>query len=382
MCRNLYNAGLQERIEAYKKNSINLNYNAQQNELPLLKELNPQYEFIYAQVLQDVLHRLDKSYKNFFRRIKLKKDKAGFPRFKDKDRYHSFTYPQGGFNITDQGKLHLSKIGDIKLKLSRPLPDTIKTCIIKRELNRWYVCFSVEVEPIKRIVPHKSIGIDMGLTSFATLSDDTVIKNPKYLKQSEIKLAKEQRRLSRKVKGSNNRKKQKFIVAKVHRKIKDQRNDFLHQVSRKIVNNYDFIAVEDLNINGMVKNHKLAKSISDVSWGDFFDKLSYKVEAANTRLVKILPFYPSSQIHYECGYQNKSLKLSDRIWICPQCGKSVNRDLNASKNIEFEGLRQTGMLDSYNRVRNTRINACGEIGLEDYSVKQEYVRQSFALPNT
>ncbi len=378
LCRDLYNAGLQERIEAYKKCNIGLNYNFQQNELPILKEGSPQYEFIYAQVLQDVLHRLDKSFKNFFRKVKSKQGKAGFPRFKHRDRYNSFTYPQGGFGITDQNGLHLSKIGDIKIKMSRALPDIIKTCTIKQEIDKWYVCFSVEVDPIRRIVPHKSVGIDVGLNVFATLSNGTVFENPKYLKESEDKLAREQRRLSKKVKGGNNSRKQKFIVAKVHRKIKDQRNDYIHQVSRKIVNNHDFVAVEDLNIKGMVRNHKLAKSISDVSWNSLFDKLSYKAEEAGTMFVKVNKFYPSSQIHFECGYQNKDLKLSDRAWTCPNCGKLVNRDLNASRNIELEGLRQEGII---NRVRNTRIYACGEIGLQDYSVKQEY-GQSSALPNT
>ena len=343
MCRNLYNAGLQERIEAYKKCDISLSCYNQLNELPLLKELNPQYEFIYAQVLQDVLRRLDKAYKNFFRRIKLKKDKAGFPRFKGKDRYDSFTYPQVGFKIVDK-KLSLSKIGYIKLKMNRLIEGQIKTCIIKRELDRYYAIFIVEKDiDVSKIEHRTSIGIDLGLTHFATLSNGMKIDNPRYLKQYLNQLKKEQRRLSNKKKGSNNRNKQKFIVAKTHRKIKNQRDDFLHKTSRDIVNKYDMIFMEDLNIQGMVKNRKLSRSISDVSWGKFNNFISYKAEEAGKVYKQVNTLYPSSKVCHVCGYKNDNLKLSDRSWVCPECFTEHDRDLNAALNIEQEGLKQIGL---------------------------------------
>ncbi len=373
MCRDLYNAALQERIEAYKKCNISLSCYDQQNELPLLKELNPQYEFIYSQILQDVLKRLDKSFKSFFRRLKLNRKKAGFPRFKGKDRYDSFTYPQGGFKVIDK-KLSLSKIGYIKLKMNRLIEGQIKTCTIKRELDRYYAIFMVEKDVDIPSIEHRtSVGIDLGLTHFATLSDNTKIDNPRYLKQSLNQLKKEQKRLSSKKKGSNNRKKKRFIVAKVHRKIKDQRNDFLHKTSRDIVNKYDMIFMEDLNIQGMIKNRKLARSISDVSWGKFNDFISYKAEEAGKVYKQVNTFYPSSKVCHVCGYKKIDLKLSYRIWICPQCGKSVNRDLNASKNIEFEGLKQIGLGKPESKlVERSTLS----------SLKQEYVRQSYALSNT
>ncbi len=376
MCKDLYNSALQERIEAYSKQHISIQYNVQQNSLLLLKELCPQYEFIYAQVLQDVLHRLDKTFKNFFRRVKSRQGKAGFPRFKSNDRYNSFTYPQKGFEIVD-GKLSLSKIGHIKIKLSRALPDIVKNCTVKRELNRWYVCFSVEVQPkCLRLSMNKSIGIDMGIKNFATLSDGAVIDNPKYLKESEDKLKHEQRALSKKRKGSHNRSKQKFILAKVHRKIKDQRNDFQHKVSRNIVNKFDTIYVEDLSISNMIKNHHLAKSISDVSWGYFVQKLEYKAEEAGTRVIRVSPNYTSKTCSV-CGYVKHDLTLKDRVWTCPICNTEHDRDVNASENIKQKGIQD--------RARNARIEACGEIGQIDYSGKQEYVDKiddKSALPNT
>jgi putative transposase len=364
MCRDLYNSALQERIEAYKKAGISLWYANQSNELPKLKELNPQYEFIYAQVLQDVLHRLDKTFKSFFRRIK-NQETPGFPRFKGENRYNSFTYPQLGFEMRNN-KLHLSKIGDIRLKLSRPIQGTIKTCTIVRKIDKYYACFSVEIEKdIKPRKVEKIVGVDVGIKNFAVLSDGIQVSNPVYLKQSEKKLVKEQRRLSRKKKGSNNRKKQRIIVAKVYEHIVNQRMDFQHKLSRMLVNTYDKIFVEDLQINNMVKNHRLAKSISDASWGNFIQKLEYKAEEAGIEVGRINP-QNTSRICHICGYINKDLKLSDRTWVCPICNTKHDRDINASVNILVTGINKS-------TVGNTGIYACGEIGQQDYSMKQEYV---------
>jgi len=364
MCRDLYNSALQERIEAYKKSGIPLWYVDQAKKLPKLKELNPQYEFIYAQVLQDVLRRLDKTFKNFFRRIK-NHETPGFPRFKGENRYNSFTYPQLRFEISGN-KLYLPKIGDIRLKLSRSIQGTIKTCTIVRKIDTYYACFSVEIEKdIKPRKIEKVVGIDVGIKSFAVLSDGVQVSNPVYLKQSEKKLVKEQRRLSRKKKGSNNRKKQRIIVAKVYGRIVNQRTDFQHKLSRQLVNSYDKIFVEDLHIKNMVKNHRLAKSISDASWGSFIQKLEYKAEEAGIEVGRVNP-QNTSRICHVCGYVNRDLTLSDRTWICPVCNTKHDRDVNAAVNILVTGINKS-------TVGNMGIDACGEIGQQDYSMKQEYV---------
>jgi len=329
-CRILYNSCLLDRKNTYEETGEGL---TKYNQQVILKNDKVKLLFlkeIHSQVLQDVLLRVDKAYKSFFRRVKQKKGKAGYPRFKVMNRYDSITYPQSGFEIEDK-KLKLSKIGSIKIKLHRNIKGTIKTCTIKKELDRWYACFSVEYQPEKRIVPNKSIGIDVGLANFATLSNGEVIANPKYLRKSEKKLKQKQRELSKKVKGSNNRKKVKFVLAKLHRKIRNQRRDFHHQESRKLVNRFGFIAVEDLQIKNMVKNHRLAKSISDAGWGQFLTMLDYKAEEAGGRVEKEGPYYTSQECS-RCGECVKKT-LADRTHDCPFCGLVLDRDHNAAINI-------------------------------------------------
>ena len=286
---------------------------------------------IHSQVLQDVLFRVEKAYKNFFRRLKARNGKVGFPRFKQIGRYDSVTYPQSGFEIID-GKLKLSKIGHIKLKLHRNIDGIIKTCNIKKEIDRFYVCFSVEYHSIQKPVPDKQIGIDVGIKSFAVLSNGKAIDNPKYLINSEERLIKKQRRLSSKKKGSINRKKAIIKVARLHKKISNQRKDFQHKLSREIVGNYGYIAVEDLQIKNMVKNRNLAKSINDAGWGQFISFLTYKAEEAGCYVEKVSPRYTSKMCGY-CGHVKQDLKLSDRFWTCPICGTAHDRDINASVNI-------------------------------------------------
>jgi len=356
MCCWLYNSALQQRIEIYQKYKKGINCTYQQNELPNCKKEIPEFNNIYSQVLQNVLKRLDNTYQSFFKRLQLKDMKVGFPRFKSKNRYDSFTYTQTGFKIINR-KLRLSKIGDIKLKINREIKGIIKTCTIKKDIDRWYVCFSVEIG--FNILPKtgKSIGIDVGITNFAVLSDGNIIENPKFLKKSEKQLKRKQRRLSSKKKGSNNRKKQRLLVAKQHRKIREQRNDFHHKESRKLVNNYDTIIFEDLQIKNMMKNHKLAKAISDVAWNQFINFTKYKAEEAGRKVILVNP-KNTSIICSRCGEKvHKTLK--DRMHCCSFCGLEINRDLNAAINI----------LD---RVRNTQIYACGEILAQADSMKQEY----------
>jgi putative transposase len=289
------------------------------------------------------LLRVDKAFQNFFRRIK-SGEKPGYPRFKGYGWYDSFTYPQSGFYLSENRKgnqwLRLSKIGSIKVRLHRAIQGRIKTRTIKRELNRWHVCFSCEVEPEILQIAGKSVGVDVGIEKFAALSDSSIIENPKYLLQSEAKLKHEQRCLSRKKKGSNSRKKQRNKLAKLYQKIRNQRNDFLHKESHKLVENYDVIVFEDLRIKNMVKNHYLAKSISDASWGKFIEYVSYKAASAGKKVV-FVNLRSTSQICSGCGKMVKK-SLSVRIHKCPYCGLILDRDINAAINILRLGTSSGG----------------------------------------
>ncbi len=332
-CRVLYNCALEQRKIAFRQFEVSLNYYNQADELKTLKEYFPGYKNIYSQVLQDVLKRVDKAFQNFFRRLKTS-EKPGYPRFKGRGWYDSFTYPQSGFSLSDNHKgnqrLKLSKIGNIKIKLHRGIKGIIKTCSVKRELNNWYVCFACETKSELLPKAFRDVGIDVGIEKFAALSDGVLIYNPKFLRKSEAKLKSQQRSLSRKKKGSNSRKKQRNKLAKIHCKIKDQRNDFLHNESKKLIKNYDVIVFEDLRIKNMVKNHYLAKSISDASWAKFIKYVSYKAESAGKKVIFVNP-RNTSQICSNCGAMVKK-SLSVRVHKCP-CGLEIDRDINAAINI-------------------------------------------------
>ena len=360
-CRILYNSCLLDRKTHYEQTGKGLSRIDQQ---VILKNDKVQFGFlndIHSQVLQDVLFRVDKAFKAFFYRIKEGNGKAGYPRFKGEGRYDSITYPQEtAFQITPQG-LKLSKIGTIKIKLHRSIQGKIKTCIIKRGADKWYACFPVECEPVKKTVPDKSIGIDMGIKSFIVTSDGEIIDNPKYLIKSEKQLKSKQRQLSKKKKGSSNRRKARKIVAKLYCKIRNQRSDFHHKVSRKIVDTYGFIVVEDLNIKGLVRNHHLAKHISDAGWGQFLNYLTYKAEYAGCKVEKVAPHY-TSVICSVCG-EKVPKTLADRIHNCSFCKTVLDRDHNAAINI-------------LNRAGTARINAWREAVLQDPSLNQEALIQS------
>ena len=332
-CRFLYNDALDSRIQCYKQGKSISAFDLMK---VLAGQHNDYQKQVHSQVLQDALKRLDKAYQNFFRRVKEGKGKVGFPRFKNKDRYHSFTYPQSGFRLTNDCKrITLSKIGDIKLKYSRAVEGKIKTCTVLRDVDQWFVILTCENEVIKFKNNKPEVGIDVGITSLAVLSDGTVIDNPRTLKHSEKKLAKEQRRLSRRIKGSNNREQQKIEVAKVHRRIRRQRSDFLHKLSTNFVNNYGIITFEDLNIKGMLKNHCLAKHISDASWNQLISLTQNKAESAGSEVRLVNP-RGTSQKCSQCGKTVKKT-LAERTHKCPYCGLVMDRDLNASLNISMAG---------------------------------------------
>jgi putative transposase len=332
----LYNAALQERRDAYRINHLSINYTAQANQLPEIKKGRPEFARIHSQVIQNVLKRVESAFDGFFGRVK-EGQRAGFPRFRSRSRYDSFTYPQSGFSLKG-GKLHLSKIGKVKVHLSRPIEGEVKTCTIKREADGWYVILAVE-EPKKEVAPapKESVGVDVGIESFATLSDDEAapIENPRYFRRAESDLKRAQRRVSRRIKGSERRKKAVRLLQKKHLKVKRQRRDFHFKEARKLVTQYQSIKVEDLNIKGMVKNHHLAKSISDAGWGQFIMIVVFKAEEAGREVIKVNPSY-TSQDCSGCGHRNQ-IKLATRIYRCSRCGLVIHRDRNGAKRIEQKG---------------------------------------------
>lgn len=312
-----------------------------------LKNLKSEYEWlkeIDSISIQSAVKDLDTAYQNFFRRVKQGDCKFGFPHFKSKKHNRkSYKTKAVGKNIQVLEKqIKLPKLGLIKCKVSKQVQGRILNATISQNPSGKYFvslcCTDVEIPQYSST--GAAIGIDLGIKNFAITSDGQHIKNHKYINKSEKKLAKLQRRLSRKTIGSNNRSKARIKVARVQEKIANQRNDFLQKASTDIIKNYDIVCLEDLKIKNMVKNHKLAKSISDASWGEFVRQLQYKAEWQHKCIQKIDTYYASSQLCSKCGYKNPNVKdLSVREWICPECGTAHDRDVNASLNILNEGLR-------------------------------------------
>lgn len=253
--RELYNAALQERRDAYRMAGKSITYYDQANQLPEIKQDREEYQDIHSQVLQDVLRKVDKAFKAFFARCK-RGNTPGYPRYKGRNNFDSFTYPQAGFSLTHDSRVCLSKIGSIKVKLHREIKGTIKTCTIKRESQCWYVVFVCEVESEPLPENGEAVGIDLGLLHFATLSTGETIENPRYFRKGEKKLERLQQALARKKRGSHRRKKAVQRVAKAHRKVANQRTDFLHKESRKLVNEYGLMAFEELQSANMSKRAK------------------------------------------------------------------------------------------------------------------------------
>lgn len=334
ICQRLYNKCLDERITSYKETGKSPSLYDQCRSIRAHPSDNQ--EKIHTQVAQNTLQRLDTAFQNFFRRVKKGAEKPGYPRFKSTDRYDSFTYPQSGFKLLNEEKrIKLSKIGSVKIKLHRSFTGPIKTCTIKREgNNHWYVCLVVD-EP-KKQVEHQSseaIGLDLGCITIVALSNGEKIEHPHYYRQSEQKLKKVQSKYA--IKKSAKRKKQ---LIKLHTKIRNQRADFLHKTSRSIVDRFETIFVEDLNIRRMTTNNyrNLNKSILDGGWSTFIQQLCYKAEEAGGRVIKVNPAY-TSQICSQCNtLVNKD--LSDRVHSCA-CGLVIDRDVNAAKNILSFGTK-------------------------------------------
>jgi putative transposase len=291
--------------------------------------------------LQNVSERVELALQAFFRRCKTGEN-PGYPRFKGSGRYDSFTFPQSGFSLTHDNRVCLSKIGSIKIVYHRPKPGKVKTCTIRRaSTGKWYVSFSIEVEPLRLPERPEQVGIDVGLKTFATLSDGTEIENPRFFRQEEKALERVQRKHAKLVIGSPERRTHRKAVARVHERVRWRRENFTHQQSRKIVNAYGVICVEDLQVNRMTHHHCLAKSIADASWSAFFAQLFAKAGEAGRIAVKVNPAY-TSQDCSRCHHRQK-MPLSERTYHCPCCFLIINRDLNAALNIKAVGLHSVGL---------------------------------------
>ena len=336
--RFVYNHFLNERKEQYQKDKKSDNYYVQAKSLTELKKTED-YNWlkeVNSQTIQFALRNLDTAYINFFR------GNAQFPNFKSKKHKNTFTIPQ--FGRLDENRIIIPKFKvGIKVKLdNRNVNGKIgKMNITKTPTGKYYVSIFTEQTIEQLPKTNKQCGIDLGLKDFVITSDGIKYKNNRYTKKYSRELKKAQQHLSRKEKGSNGFEKQKLKVAKIHEKIASCRLDTLHKVSKGLVEDYDLISIEDLNVKGMIKNHKLSKHIADASWGNFVTLLQYKCDWYGKELVKIGRFYPSSKTCNCCGWINQELKLSDRKWTC-KCGETHDRDINASKNILKEGLKYLG----------------------------------------
>jgi putative transposase len=336
LCCELYNAGLQERGDAWRIARKSIAYKDQQNQLPDIKSIRPELGCVHSQVLQDVLRRLDKAFDAFFRRVKAG-EKPGFLRFRARARYDSFTYSQSGFAI-ESDKLKLSKIGLVKIKLHRPIDGKIKTLSITRSsTGKWFACFSVECEHEPLPATTEATGVDVGISNFATLSTGEVIANPRFFRVEEKRLAKAQRKLSAAKKGSPERSKRRKAVAHIHERIANRRRNFAHQESRKLVNRFGIIVFENLNIRGMLKNHCLAKSIADAAWSQRVQFTTYKAANAGRCAAQVNPCN-TSKMCSRCG-ELVEKDLSVRIHSCPGCGLTLDRDHSAAINILALGLQ-------------------------------------------
>ena len=338
-CKQIYNELLSLNKDAYKFGNATL------NKFDFNKYLSGKFEGIHSQTKQNVSDRVSKAFANFFRRVKQNAKEKGFPRYKS--RVMSITYPQSGFKFISNKHIQVSKIGNLPIILHRVPRGKIKTLTIKiNKANQWFAVFSCEMSDIVGQHPSKEkVGIDVGIENFATLSNGESVANPRHLAKSEVRLKILHRRVSRKHKGSANRRKSRFRLAKLYERVSNQRSDFLHKLSRKIVTEFGTIAVEDLNVKNMVRNHHLAKHISDASWNNFISMMSYKAVTSGGQVVKVNPRMTSMTCS-KCRHI-QDMPLANREFVCADCGFSCHRDLNSSYNILV-------------RADYPELNACGD----------------------
>jgi putative transposase len=341
-CRTLYNVALEQRITAWQRCHVSVSRYEQEGELKDIRAEFSEYAAIHSHVLQDVLARLDRTYQAFFRRVQ-RGEKAGFPRFKGRDRWRSFSFKEYGNGARlDNGSLVLSKIGRLAVHWSRPLGGTPKTVTITKEADGWYVaisCVDVPVQPLP--LTGAETGIDLGPESFATLADGSQIANPRLFRLAELRLKRAQRRVSRRKTGSHRRRKAVQLLARAHQHVRRTRADFHRKTAPALVRHYDTIYHEDLQTANMVKNQHLAKSIADAGWSAFLSILSFKAACAGRSVVAVPPAF-TSQACSGCGVLVQK-GLSVRWHSCPSCGTSLHRDHNAALNILARGTKQCGL---------------------------------------
>lgn len=329
--RHVYNSLLNERKFTYETTGKGITQYAQEKHFADWRKQFPELKEVHSHLLQNAALRVNLAYAGFFLRVK-KGDTPGFPRAKGEGQYYSLGFKEWGNGISlKRGNLVVSKIGEIKGKFHRELQGTAKTATVRRCGSKWFVCIACEVslQPLSPRVD--AIGLDAGLNSFMALSDGTFIDNPRFFRRDEKALAKAGRRQAKTAKRSKERRKANNVLSRIHERIKNRRHNFVHQTARRLVNRFGVIAVEKLNVKSMVKNHCLAKSISDASWSMFRNVLTQKAESAAREVIAVDPRYTSQDCH-ACGYRAKK-KLSERWHLCPMCGASLDRDTNAAINI-------------------------------------------------
>ncbi len=333
-CR-LYNGALDERRSAWKMQRTSISYYDQANQLKAIRA-DGSLDLANFSACQDVLRRVDKTFRAFFGRVKAGR-KAGFPRFRSRRRYDSLTFPSygDGCRLRANGRLYLQGAGEIKVKLHRPVAGTIKTVSVKREGGNWYALFSCEVEHSPLPATAEAVGIDVGLTTFAVLSDGSEIANPRYARKAAAAVRRAQRKVARRKRGGNGRRKAVVLLQQAHAHVKAQRNDFHHKAARALVDRFGVIAVEDLNIKGLA-GAMLARSVHDAGWGLFLQRLDDKAESAGRQIVRVNP-NGTTQRCSECQ-TTVPKTLSQRWHDCPACGLSLGRDENAAREILRLGL--------------------------------------------
>ena len=343
-CRFVYNWALEQKIKTYEQDGKSVSRFALNTKITELKAEHEWLKDINSQSLQGATLNLENAFTKFFR------EKKGFPHFKSrKNPVQSFSVPQFYKVDFDANKMKLPKIGWITTKLHRNYTGIGKTVTVSRTpTGKFYISILVDDEqesPVKSSFDEKvTVGIDVGIKDFAVLSNGEKIENPNYLKKSMKRLAVLQRRLSKKQKGSNNKVKARLAVSKLHEKISNQRTDFQHKVSSKLISENQAVALETLNVSGMLKNHCLAQCIADASWSSFITKLEYKAEWYGKTILRIGQFEPSTKICNVCGYYNGSITLAEREWQCPDCKTNHDRDINAAINIKKFALNKQNLI--------------------------------------
>lgn len=339
LCRIVYNKTLEQRKKTWEEEHKTLSKYTLNAFLPKWKMEYPELREVFSQTLQEVQERVDLAFKHFFRRAK-NGENPGYPRFKGKGWYDSFCYPQMGFRL-DGDRIYLGKIGMVYMVKHRPIEGDVKRVCVRCKSGKWYVCLTTEKEQeLVSCCDLREVGIDVGLESFATLSNGEKIPNPRFLRQDEKALTKAQRKLSRLEEGTLERRKTRKVVGRIHERIGNRRYNFAHQLSHQLVSRFGFIAFEKLYIKDMVHNHSLAKSISDAAWRMLVTATQYKAESAGIRVVLVDPANTSKMCSM-CGILVEK-DLGDRIHKCNNCGLVLDRDENAAINILRLGLQSVG----------------------------------------